>query len=108
MNIGEWKAQLIEQPGIYGAVLYLYRQTYKGEQEFLLKDGRTITVPSEGVRSDKDISFAVLQQDQLQSIAEAFSNFGIKTSNDHKIEGTLEATKYHLEDMRQIALGKQE
>jgi len=38
----------------------------------------------------------------LQSIAEECSRLGIKTDSDHKIAGTLEATKYHLEDCRKL------
>ncbi len=42
----------------------------------------------------------------LQAFAEALSKQGIKTESDHKIQGILEATKYHLEDMRKIAKAK--
>ena len=40
----------------------------------------------------------------LKAMAEALDKQGIKTENDFKIAGLLEATKYHLEDMRKIAL----
>lgn len=42
----------------------------------------------------------------LQAFAEALDEKGVKTDKDAKIEGTLEATRYHLEDMRTIALNK--
>lgn len=41
-------------------------------------------------------------EEVMQAMAEAFSKRGIKTENDHKIQGTLEATKYHLEDLRKL------
>lgn len=40
--------------------------------------------------------------DFLQAFQDALSKRGIKTDNDHKLQGTLEATKYHLEDLRKI------
>jgi len=36
----------------------------------------------------------------LKACAEELASQGIKTDNDHKIEGKLEATRYHLEDLR--------
>lgn len=39
----------------------------------------------------------------FHALAEALDKQGIKTDNDHKIAGILEATRYHLEDMRLIA-----
>jgi len=38
----------------------------------------------------------------LKKFAEAIDEQGIKTDMDAKIEGTLEATKYHLEDLRKL------
>ena len=35
-------------------------------------------------------------------VAKALDNTGVKTDNDHKIQGLMEATKYHLEDMRKM------
>lgn len=43
-----------------------------------------------------------LAQPFLQSIAEALDKNGVKTDNDAKIAGTLEATRYHLEDLRKL------
>ena len=67
------------------------------------------------VRSDGEIEYLEQQQNMrivptlilyhedqefLKACAEELSRQGIKTDNDHKIEGQLEATKYHLEDLR--------
>lgn len=38
----------------------------------------------------------------FKALAETLDQKGVKTENDHKIAGTLEATRYHLEDMRQL------
>ena len=38
----------------------------------------------------------------LTALAEALDEKGIKTDKDAKIQGTLEATRYHLEDLREL------
>lgn len=43
-----------------------------------------------------------LPYDAFQSLANAISSLGVKTENEHKIEGELKATKLHLEDMRKL------
>ena len=71
---------------------------------FLTKGGiERYTVGNNPDLKDEDILFARIPIEALQAFAEALAGRGIKTNNDHKIEGTLEATKYHLEDMRKIA-----
>ena len=39
----------------------------------------------------------------LKSMAEELERYNIKPESQHKLEGVLEATKFHLEDMRKIA-----
>lgn len=41
-------------------------------------------------------------EEVLKDLAEQLDQKGIKTSRDAKIEGTLEAMKLHLEDMRRL------
>ena len=38
----------------------------------------------------------------LKELAEAIDKQGVKTDQDAKTEGLLQATKYHLEDMRTL------
>ena len=38
----------------------------------------------------------------LKSLAEALSERGVKTKMDATMEGQLDATKYHLEDLRKL------
>lgn len=41
-------------------------------------------------------------QEFLKALAEALDKNGIKTDKDAKIEGTLEATRRHLDDLRKL------
>ena len=56
----------------------------------------TLTIPS------------YLGSDFLKTLLNAIENQGIKSESTSKTEGLLEATKYHLEDMRKIVFEKQE
>ncbi len=42
----------------------------------------------------------------FKALEEALRRDGIKPESESKLEGQLQATKYHLEDMRVLALGK--
>lgn len=61
----------------------------------LIKQGEMIHKPTLSIdrRTSKSL---------LKALAEALSKEGIKTENDHKIQGILEAQSKHLEDMRDI------
>jgi len=102
----DWHVQLNEEPGRLGYNVFIFRVTGSGKREFVTKGGKEIQQITIGYDVKKDITFAFLEHDQLKALADAFSKKGFKTDNDHKIEGLLEATKYHLEDMRALALKK--
>lgn len=44
-----------------------------------------------------------MADDFLRALAEGLDEMGIKTDQDAKLAGTLDATRYHLEDMRRLA-----
>ncbi len=48
----------------------------------------------------------VIGDQVLKAFAEALDEKGIKTENDFKIQGLLEATKKHLNDMRRLVFKK--
>lgn len=70
---------------------------YTGKGQTLDESG-AFTVPSEFVMQVPEH----LGRDFLKAMAEALDKEGVKTENDFKVAGLLEATKYHLEDMREI------
>jgi len=87
--------------------VYLFEDTNRA-RAFYTKGGEEVrTIEDGAVLKDEDIMFARIPKAALQAFAEALSEHGIKTDNDHKIAGTLEATKYHLEDMRKLAKVKE-
>ena len=72
--------------------LWIGRVQSDGEIEYLEQQQNTPIRPT--------FIFYNEGQQFLKACAEELSRQGIKTDNDHKIEGKLEATKYHLEDLR--------
>lgn len=58
----------------------------------------------EGVSVEPTIRLGMTTAQQfLKALAEALDKQGVKTDKDAKIEGLLEATRYHLEDIRKVA-----
>jgi len=93
----------------------IYKNPYKDFIEFLIyyeQNGkRYIAQPVELIfkewKENKEIKPTLkisgfFEGEFLRALAEALNEKGIKTDKDAKIEGTLEATKYHLEDLRKL------
>ena len=85
---------------------------YLGEEEggklYLWQFGRPARVevgPNKVIEPSISID-GLIAGEFLEKFAEALGQMGIKTDNDHKIQGLLEATKYHLEDMRGLVFKK--
>jgi exopolysaccharide biosynthesis protein len=104
-RIGEWEAHLEYRIDMLGWFLYLTKRTGYGEVEYLTEGGERKTLKQgQQFKNTNKLHFAYFEDDQqLQAIADAISQRGVKSQSDHKNEGLLEATKYHLEDMRRIA-----
>jgi len=93
----------------------IYKNPYKDIIEFLIYDERNgkryIAQPvklifkewkeGEEIKPTLEIG-GFFEGEFLEALAEALDEKGIKTDKDAKIEGILEATKYHLEDLRKL------
>lgn len=106
MNFGQWEARLEYRIDWLGYVLYLYRNTPAG-REFLTEKGTIKTIKPGTALNKTDVYFCRFEDDQVQAIADAFAEQGVKTKNDHKNEGLLEATRDHLADMRRLVFTDQ-
>ena len=82
--------------------VFMYEDTPSARQ-FYKSDDTVVTVKEGGNMVDDDVMFCRIPNVMLKQFADQLSEMGVKTDNDHKIAGTLEATKYHLEDMRKLA-----
>ena len=60
-----------------------------------------VDAPPQGTRVDPSMEFDGYQGSEIvKLLVEALSGAGVKTDSDAKLAGTLEATRYHLEDLR--------
>jgi hypothetical protein len=84
------------------ALLFGEHHAYRSAYNFVTKLGHTI--PPGGELPDEcfmDIPSEIWEE-MLKGFAELASDKGIKLDSDLKREGLLEATKFHLEDMRSL------
>lgn len=107
-DAGGWKVR-IERP-IFSDRLHFYLIRYvPGFVELMQPDGSIKRVAEGMATSDISPSFILGGLDSRQmliALAEALETEGVKTPNDFKIQGLLEATKAHLEDMRTLVFKK--
>lgn len=104
MNLGQWEVRLSENFDYMLVDVYMIQRLPDRTIKALTSDG-TIKTIKNGSKSE-GLHFAQLEREQLQAFADALNTFGVKTNNDHKNEGLLEATKSHLEDMCTLVFKK--
>lgn len=104
LNFGEWQAVVDDNWAMMSVDIYLYRRTSQGKE--ILDHTGTLHQIKEGDAVKNDIYFARLEPEQVQALADGLSQKGIKTESNYKLEGLLEATKVHLEDMRSLVFNQ--
>ena len=93
----DWYVQIQDLPAQFSKALYIYRKSPIGGTEIL--QGKEVVVYKPGEIPEPSL---ILQPDILQGLLEAIMSMGIKPRDAGKTEGLLEATEYHLEDLRQL------
>ena len=85
----------------------VFLRYHRGGKEVLNLYNKKTEVVAEGdsIPADYIITLPRFFADEiLKALAQALDEQNIKTDADAKIQGLLDATRYHLEDMRKIAL----
>lgn len=100
MNFGEWQVAIIERPGWDGSRIYLYKRE-GANSVFVKSDGIAITHQEGDPHTDDDY-FCDMTREQIQALADGLAKAGVRTTNDAKNEGLLQAKQDHLEDMRRL------
>ena len=95
---GEWKVKIIDSGYKEEKDVFIFRRLGEGKMEVLgnerIEDYGAIKKPT-----------LQLNSEQLQKFAEALNEIGVKPQ-DGFLEGKLEATEKHLEDMRKLVFEK--
>lgn len=105
LHFGEWEVNIADNFAYMAIDVYMFRRTPSGK-EALTHKGTVVQITDKPAVTN-DLYFARMEPDQLQAFANALATYGVKTNNDHKNEGLLEATKAHLEDMRNLVFTPQ-
>jgi len=98
-NFYEWKIKVNQPFNTMRAAILIYRITPTGETEMLEGGGKIKKYPADvAVEPSIEINAELLPllQQALQDTTQ------IKTENENKTQGKLEATERHLSDMRQL------
>lgn len=98
----DWEIDVIQSSLMPGFQIRIYREIGNNEYQIMHFD-------AEGVANITTHKFGAmispsmyLNHYLLKKLGEAIANIGVKLDADAKREGLLEATKYHLEDMRTL------
>jgi hypothetical protein len=95
-----WKVQIIDRPGMFGKDLHIFRTDHTGEMFHLYSKGEEQV--GKGGYADASLH---LTEEMLQGLADQLLSMGIKPQQGF-VEGKLEATEKHLEDMRTLVFKK--
>lgn len=102
MPNGEWQVSLRDNDFGMQINMFVYRETAYGIEYCHIEDGHFIL--TEGKRMEPVKPFltisGMMARDLFKGLATALDEKGFKPDSNAKIEGTLNATKYHLEDLR--------
>lgn len=88
--------------GSGGVDLYIWQQI--GQKIYCAKEMKIEFVECpEGIAPGASLRLAHFSAETFfKAMAEAIDKQGVKTENDFKIQGKLEATQGHLQDLRQL------
>jgi hypothetical protein len=108
---GKWQIRIVDEPHINETKLYVYRECGT-RREFITslgdEDGnmrlRSVEM-GELLKADIKPTMRVGWMggnELLQAIADGLCEYGIKARQAPVVQNELDATKYHLEDMRKL------
>ena len=104
--MNEWKCSLRDEPGTLHILLYVYRETSYGEIEYATIGESGSIFLNVGKRYEPLKPFLTLTdlmaKELFKGLADCLDKSGYKPMSFEKAEGTLEATKFHLSDLRQL------
>jgi hypothetical protein len=95
-----WKIRVSDSPTRIGTTIFLYRNRLDGSTEYMDFSNVLIKKSKEGEYISED-SALYFDTDCLQELSDQLSS-KVKPSMGRFVEGKLEATESHLQDMRKL------
>lgn len=93
-----WEVRLVEVPGKIGKALHIFRMIDSSKIEHWRFDG-VVEIKPVGEAIEPTL---YVFTEQLQALALALNESGVKLPEKAFVEGKLEATERHLSDMRKM------
>lgn len=95
-----WQVQILESPGRWAKDVWIWREGGGGDTYILNPDLRSETKVKYGERRKDDTPTLVLEQDVFAALIDALKGF--KPSERNFVDGKLEGTERHLQDLRKL------
>ena len=100
ISFGEWDCRVANNYDLRTFDIYFWRRVPGGAIEYLKSDGTIGKMKREGI-STGETHFARLEYEQGYALADSFRQMKLPGAVE-QIAGELEATKFHLDDMRKL------
>lgn len=102
-----WRVRIEQKPWDLAMNFYVWRSVPPNVEILTVKDNQHVVIRLQEGATTQSITptfqfGGIDAKAMMAALAEALEDEGIKTPNDFKIQGLLEATKAHLADMRQL------
>src|SRR5690606_23513672 len=96
----DWQIHVEYRPSLMSTFIYVSRRTTLGKIQFLTKGGDEMQEVDDTGAFKDEVYFARYEDDRIGSlIVEALDKRAVKAPAQSYIEGKLEATSEHLEDL---------
>jgi len=94
-----WKVKIVDTGTSFLLDIYIYSRGINNVVSMVTSDGKVVSsIQEHGTRLEPTIR---LERQQLQAFSNALNNMGINPQKEY-IQGKLEATENHLQDMRTL------
>ena len=111
----DWKLRVSDQAQVGAIEIFIFREIPNGRIEYVSnlsgKIGMEVTMIDKGAKIEPCITLEWGCHQLLQAISDGLFDFGIRPTQEPVLKNEMSATKYHLEDIREvlsIALGQKE
>lgn len=102
----KWQVRVVNHPSSFATDIFIFREAAGARVEYVSnlsgKGGVEVTMVDRGVRMEPAIKADGHCGHMLQAISDGLFDFGIKPTQQPVLQNELTATKYHLEDMREM------
>jgi hypothetical protein len=102
----KWQMRIADHPSSFAVDIFIFRETTEARVEYVSslsgKNGVEVTTVDRGTRMEPAVKLNGHFGDMLQAMTDGLFAFGIKPTQQPVLQNELTATKYHLEDMREM------